>query len=154
MSKLVKIILGTTALLLVSLAYAQRPPELNERGEAYMRVNINPTDVPPMVNINPFEQVPRVEVTRMPEVQIRPAAPSGCNDRQNFRTGIGSSISGPLMLTYVNIPEQVTVTLADANGSQSVNLSSAGQITTAIFLQPDQRLDFDSPILFSGCQPN
>ena len=153
MSKVAKTLLGAAALLVFSLAYAQRPPELNERGEAYLRVNINPTDAPPMVNINPFNQVPRVEVTRMPEIQIRPTA-SGCNDRQNFRTGIGSSISGPLMLTYVNIPQSVTVTLADPNGSQSIDLSSAGQITTAMFLQAGQRLDFDSAVMYSGCQPN
>jgi hypothetical protein len=89
----------------------------------------------------------------MPEIQIKPT-PSGCDDRQNFRTGIGSSISGPLMLTYLNIPQQVTASLSDANGSQSINLSSAGQITTVIFLQAGQRLDFDSAIMYSGCEPN
>jgi hypothetical protein len=152
--RLAKLLLGATALLLVSLAYGQRPSELNDRGEAYLRVNINPTDVPPMVNINPFNQVPKVEVTRMPEMQIKPAAPSGCADRQNFRTGIANSISGPLMLTYLNIPQQVTATLADPNGSQSINLSSAGQITTGIFLQADQKLNFDLAVIYSGCQPN
>jgi hypothetical protein len=154
MPRLAKLLLGATALLLVSLAYGQRPSELNERGEAYLRVNMNPTDVPPMVNINPFNQVPKVEVTRMPEMQIKPTAPSGCANRQNFRTGIANSISGPLMLTYLNIPQQVTATLADPNGSQSINLSSAGQITTGIFLQADQRLNFDSAVIYSGCQPN
>jgi hypothetical protein len=58
------------------------------------------------------------------------------------------------MLTYLNIPQQVTATLADPNGSQSINLSSAGQITTGIFLQADQRLNFDSAVIYSGCQPN
>ena len=154
MPRLAKFLVGATALLLVSGAYGQRPSELNERGEAYLRVNINPTDVPPMVNINPFNQVPKVEVTRMPEMQIKPAAPSGCANRQNFRTGIANSISGPLMLTYLNVPQQVTATLADPNGSQSINLSSAGQITSGIFLQADQRLNFDSAVIYSGCQPN
>ena len=50
MPRLVKLLLGAMALLLVGLAYGQRPSELNDRGEAYLRVNINPTDVPPMVN--------------------------------------------------------------------------------------------------------
>jgi hypothetical protein len=148
------ILLGATALLLVSLAYGQRPPELNERGEAYLRVNINPTDVSPMVNINPFNQVPKVEVTRMPEMEIKPAAPSGCADRHNFRMGIADSVSGPLMLTYLNIPQHVRATLADSNGSQSINLGSAGQIATGIFLQADQKLTFDSAVIYSGCQPN
>jgi hypothetical protein len=34
MPRLAKLLLGATALLLVSLAYGQRPSELNERGEA------------------------------------------------------------------------------------------------------------------------
>jgi hypothetical protein len=34
-----------------------------------------------------------------------------------------------------------------------MNLSSAGQITTAIFLQANQRLDFDAEIMYSGCRP-
>ena len=154
MPRLANILLGATVLLLVSLAYGQRPPEVNERGEAYLRLNINPTDVPPMVNINPFNQVPKVEVSRMPEMQIKPAAPSGCADRQNFRTGISNSISGPLMLTYLNIPQQVTATLAGPNASQSVDLSSAAQIMTGIFLEADQKLNFSSAVIYSGCQPN
>jgi hypothetical protein len=151
MLKLVTILLGATVLLLVTLANAQRPPELNNLGEAYMRVNINPTNIPPMVNINPFDQVPRVEVTRMPEIQIKPAA-SGCENRANFRTGIGNSISGPLVITYLTVPEQATVTLADGNGSQSIDLNSTGRITTAIYLQAGQRLDFNSAVMYSGCE--
>ena len=148
MSKLAMILLSATVLLLVSLAYGQRPPELNDRGEAYLRVNMNPTDVPPMVNINPFGNVPSVEVTRMPEIRVNT---SGCG---NFRTGIGNSISGPLMISYLNIPGEAKVTLVGPNGNQSVSLGPDGQITTAIFLQAGQRLEFGSAIMYSGCQPN
>jgi hypothetical protein len=154
MRSLGKVLFGATLLLLVSWAYGQRPPESNERGEPYLRVNINPTDVPPFVNINPFNQVPKVEVTHMPDMQIKSAAPAGCADGRNFRTGISNSISGPLVLTYLNIPQQVTATLADLNGSQSVKLEPAAQITTGIFLQPDQKMNFSSAVIYSGCQPN
>jgi len=131
--------------------HAQRPPELDTTGAAYLRVNINPTDIPPMVNINPYETVPKVEITRLPEIRI-PA--SGCQNRQNFQTGIGRSISGPLMITYLHLPQQTVATLTDGNDSHSMNLGAAGQITTAIYLQPNQRLDFDSEIMYSGCRPD
>ena len=134
-----------------TLVHAQRPPELDDTGAAYLRVNINPTDVPPMVNINPYATVPRVEVTQMPEVRV---PPSGCQNRQNYQTGIGRSISGPLMVTYLHLPQQTTVTLADGAGSHSMNLGAAGQMTTAIFLQANQRLEFDSEIMYSGCKPD
>lgn len=134
-----------------TLVHAQRPPELDDTGAAYLRVNINPTDVPPMVNVNPYGIVPRVAVTQMPDIRV-PA--TGCQNRQNFQTGIGRSISGPLMITYLHLPQQTTATLADAAGSHSMNLGAAGQVTTAIFLQPDQRLEFDSEIMYSGCRPD
>lgn len=149
-----KALLFVNVLLLVSIcmavAYAQRPPETDATGAAYLRVNINPTNVPPMVNINPNQAVPRVEVSQMPELRV---APAGCDNRRNFQTGVGRSIAGPLMVTYLHLPAQTTATLADANGSHSMNLGSAGHITTAIFLQPNQRLDFDSEIMYSGCRP-
>ena len=138
------------ALVLIGLAHAQRPPEIDETGAPYLRVNINPTDVPPMVNINPYQFVPRVQVTEMPQIRI-PA--SGCAQRQNYQTGISRSISGPLMITYLHLPEQTRVTLADPSGSHSMNLGAAEQIRTAIFLQPNQRLEFDSEIMYSGCRP-
>jgi hypothetical protein len=150
MTKRVKILLGGAAVLVAGLVYAQRAPEFNELGEAFLRVNINPTNVPPMVNINPYNLVPRVEVTRMPEIQFKMAA-SGCQDPQSFRTGIGKSISGPLMVTYLNFPQQAKVTISGSNGSQPVTLNPGAQITTAIFLQAGQRLDFDSAVLYSGC---
>ena len=134
-----------------TLVHAQRPPEIDNTGAAYLRVNINPTDLPPMVNINPYDTVPRVEVTRMPEIRL--PAP-GCQNRQNFQTGIGRSISGPLMVTYLHLPQQTTATLADDAGTHSMNLGAAGQVTTAIFLQANQRLEFDSEIMYSGCRPD
>lgn len=154
MSKVAKVglILNTTVLLLVliGLAHAQRPPELDQTGAAYLRVNINPTDVPPMVNINPYQLVPKVAVTEMPQIRM---TPQGCAQRQNYLTGIGRSISGPLMVTYLHLPEQTRVTLGDQGGSHSINLGTGGQITTAIYLQSNQRLEFDSEVMYSGCRP-
>jgi hypothetical protein len=57
------------------------------------------------------------------------------------------------MITYLHLPEQTRVTLGDAAGSHSMNLGPAGQITTAIFLQANQKLEFDSEIMYSGCRP-
>lgn len=152
MSKQVKLLLVAAAVLIVGLAYAQRPPDINQYGENYLRVNINPTDLPPMVNINPYNQVPRVEVTRLPEIQFK-APPSGCSDHGLFRTGIGKSVPGPLMLTYLSIPQPARMTLAGPNGNQSISLNSGAQIPTAIFLQAGQRLDFDAVVFYSGCLP-
>jgi hypothetical protein len=45
------------------------------------------------------------------------------------------------------------VTINDRNGNHSMNLSQAGQITTAIFLEPGQTLNFDSDVMYSGCRP-
>jgi hypothetical protein len=155
MTNSAKALVSVNVVLLVSLfmavAHAQRPPETDATGAAYLRVNINPTNVPPMVNINPNQAVPRVEVAQMPELRV---APAGCDNRRNFQTGIGRSITGPLMVTYLHLPAQTTATLADANGSHSMNLGSAGHITTAIFLQANQRMDFDSEIMYSGCRPD
>jgi len=137
-------------LVLMGLAYAQRPPETDDTGAYYLRVNINPTNVPPMVNINPFQTVPRVAVTEMPETRI---IPMGCENRRNYLTGIGRSISGPLMITYLHLPEQTRVSLSEGSGSHSINLGGAGQITTAIYLQSNQRMDFDTEIMYSGCRP-
>jgi hypothetical protein len=136
--------------ILIGLAYAQRPPEYDGSGAAYLRVNINPTEVPPMVNINPNQTAPRVRVTEMPAVRVPPV---GCENRQNYLTGIGRTISGPAMITYLHLPEQTRVTLNGAGGSHSINLGSSGQIRTAIFLQANQRMDFDTEIMYSGCRP-
>jgi hypothetical protein len=154
-SRFAKLMLALTVLFAGSYlgmqVHAQRPPETDASGAAYLRVNINPTDVPPMVNINPDQFVPRVEVTRMPEIRI--PAP-GCQLRQNFQTGIGRAISGPLMITYLHLPPQATATLADASGSRSMDVGQAGQITTAIYLQPGQSLNFNADVMYSGCRPD
>src|SRR5207247_11251889 len=131
--------------------HSKRPPELDAKCAEYMRVNNNTTDIPTMVNINLYETVPKVEVTRLPEIHV-PA--SGCQSRQNFETGIGRSISGPLMITYLHLPQQTVVTLAAETDSHSMNLGAAGQITTAIYLRSNQRLDFDSEIMYYGCRPD
>ncbi|HYR42818.1 MAG TPA: hypothetical protein VER98_07345 [Terriglobia bacterium] len=157
MSTFVKALLVLNLLLagtyLGSLVHAQRPPETDATGAAYLRVNINPTDVAPAVNINPYETVPKVEITRLPEIRLQTAT-SGCQSRQGFRTGIGRSISGPLMITYLHLPQMTTATLSDATATYSMNLGAAGQITTAIFLQSSQTLEFDSDIMYSGCRPD
>lgn len=135
-------------LLFIAVAHAQRPAELDSTGAAYLRVNINPTNVPPMVNINPNGNIPRVDLSK--DVRI---APSGCQNRQNFQTGIGRSIAGPIMVTYLHLPPQTTVTLNEGSGAHSMNLSQAGQITTAIFLRAGQDLHFDTDVMYSGCRP-
>jgi hypothetical protein len=154
MSKWLKTVLAAiiviAVLIFITIAHAQRPAELDSTGAAYLRVNINPTDVPPMVNINPNGGVPRVEVIQMPELHI---ARAGCQNGQNYQTAIGRSISGPLMVSYLHLPPQTTVTLNDRIGSHSMNLSQAGQITTAIFLESGQTLSFDADVMYSGCRP-
>jgi hypothetical protein len=153
MPKMTPGFIATTFILIlavISWTYAQRPAETDATGAAYLRVNINPTNTPPMVNINPFQTVPRVAVTELPELKI-PA--TGCANRRNYQTGIGRSITGPMMITYLHLPEQTRVTLGDASGSHSMNLGGSGQITTAVFLQPNQRLEFDNEIMYSGCRP-
>jgi len=158
MSKTAKTVLCAIIPLLVltwiaaGVGHAQRPAELDPTtGAAYLRVNINPTNVPPMVNINPYQTVPKVQVAEMPEIHV---APAGCNNRRNFLTGVGRSVTGPLMITYLHLPEQTRVTLGDPGGSHSMNLGPSGQITTALFLQAYQWFDFDSEVMFSGCRPD
>jgi len=167
MSKATKIAIAVyvTLLVLIFIAagHAQRPPELDSTGAPYLRVNINPTNVPPMVNINPngFPPVvninpnnmtPRVEVTRLPDIRV---APGGCQSRQNYVTGIGRSVAGPLMVTYLQLPANTTtVTLNDGGGTHSRNMNQAGQITSAIYLRAGQTLDFSSDVMFSGCRPD
>jgi hypothetical protein len=154
MSRLVKVLLVTNALLLIwnvaGSTYAQRPPDYDVDGQGFLKVNINPTNVPPMVNINPNQAVPRVEVTRMPEIRIPGSA---CDNRSNFQTGIGRTIGGPLMVTYLNIPQQTTVTLSGRGATESINLGSTGQITSAIFLEAGQTLEFNAAVIYSGCRP-
>src|SRR5207245_10700363 len=86
MKALLALNLLIAASYLVTSLHAQRPPELDATGAAYLRVNTNPTDIPPMVNINPYETVPKIEITRLPEIQM-PA--SGCHSGQLLETGLG-----------------------------------------------------------------
>jgi hypothetical protein len=166
MSKATKIALAVNVTLLVlifiAVAHAQRPPEFDATGAPYLRVNINPTNVPPAVNINPNGAAPavninpngaapRVEVTRLPDVRV---APGGCQSRQNYLTGIGRSVAGPLMVSYLQLPPNTTVTLNDGGAAHSMNMNQAGQITTAIFLRAGQSLDFNSDVMYSGCRPD
>jgi hypothetical protein len=138
-------------LVFIAVGHAQRPPELDPTGAAFLRVNINPTDVPPMVNINPGGAVPVVDVMHMPDIRI---APSGCQNRQNFQTAVGRSVSGPLVITYLHLPpQQTTVSLNSGSGTSSMNFGQTGQIATAIYLQAGQRLDFSSDVMYSGCRP-
>jgi hypothetical protein len=155
MSTAGKIVLAANVLLLITnvmtVVHAQLPPEADSTGAPYLRVNINPTNVPPMVNINPNQSVPAVRVTEMPEIHM---AVAGCENRRNFQTGVGRSIAGPLRLTYLHFPPQTRVTLADSAGSHSMNFGTASEIATAIFLESNQRLEFDSAVMYSGCRPD
>lgn len=138
---------------LSSRSYAQRPPEFNQDGVPFLKVNINPTDIPPAVNINPDRSVPRVEVANLSELQVR-LAPSGCQDSRNFETRISNSVAGPLVVTYLNLTPQTTVTFADGlNPAQSLNFAATGPLSTSIYLQSGQRLEFNSSVMYSGCKP-
>src|SRR6476619_6410946 len=104
-SKSLKTLLVLNAVLLVWILFsatgnAQRPPATTPDGIPFFNVNINPTEVPPMVNINPHQMVPQVAVTELPKVAVYELpemrlAPVGCQDRRNFQTAVGRSIPGP-----------------------------------------------------------
>src|SRR5262249_61894844 len=121
MSKATKIALSVNVTLLtlvfIAVVHAQRPPEIDSTGAPYLRVNINPTNVPPMVNINPNgfpplvninpnNTAPRVEVTRLPDIRV---TPGGCQSRQNYLTGIGRSVAAPLMVTHLQLPPETSI---------------------------------------------
>src|SRR5580704_16620231 len=74
--------------------HAQRPPQANSDGVAFLPVNINPTEIPPLVNINPDGVIPDINVVKMPDIKF---PVSGCNDQRNFQTAIARSITGPLL---------------------------------------------------------
>jgi len=138
-------------LVFIAVVHAQRPPELDTTGAAYLRVNINPTDIPPMVNVNPNGQIPVVDINHMPEIHF---PSTGCQNGQNYLTGIGRTVPGPFMVTYLQLPPQTTmVTLNDVGGSHSMNLNQNGKIATAIYLRAGQSLAFDADVMFSGCRP-
>jgi hypothetical protein len=138
-------------LVFIAVVHAQRPPDLDSTGAAYLRVNINPTEIPPMVNINPNNQIPVVDINHMPEIHF---PSTGCQNGQNYLTGIGRTVPGPLMVTYLQLPPQAnTITLDDVGGSHSMNLNQAGKIATAIYLHAGQSLSFDADVMYSGCRP-
>jgi hypothetical protein len=43
----------------------QTPSPANADGTPFLKVNINPTDVPPIVNISPRGRTPEVDIRRM-----------------------------------------------------------------------------------------
>ena len=157
MSRTLKVLLVVNAVFVMWSVFAapgraQRPSPVNPDGIPFFNVNINPTDTPPMVNVNPYGNIPKVEVTRMPEIQI---APNGCEDRRNFQTGVGRSISGPLVVTFLTAPADTVVSLTGGEDrSRSFTLTNSMSLSTAIYLGSGQRLDFGSDVMYSGCQPN
>lgn len=151
MQRTIKVLLTLNAVLLIVFLFgrnlrAQLPPQVNSDGVPFFNVNINPTNVPPMVNINPYSTIPKIEVTQMPPLAV---APSGCADRQNFQTEVGRAISGPIVVTYLNVPPQTQASF----GAQRVVLSNTTQLATAIYLRAGQQLAFDSDVMYSGCRP-
>ena len=163
MQKTLKVLLALNVLMLVwnltSTVNAQRPAQTTDDGVPYLKVNINPTDTPPMVNINPHQFVPKVEVTQMPAMQM-PAImrvavnPAGCNNRQNFMTGAGRTINGPFVLTYLNAPPQTQGMLRNSQGGdRRLTLSNSAQLGNAIYLNAGQSFTFDVDVIYSGCQP-
>ena len=160
MIKSLKVILVLNAALLAwsllgTTGRAQRPPQTNPDGTPFLPVNINPTDIPPMVNINPYGEPARVDVIRLPEIRLPEirVVPSGCDNRENFMTAVGRSIVGPIVVTYLNVGPQAPVTLVTAQAaSQRITLSNT-QLATAIYLRPGQQMNFDADVMYSGCRP-
>jgi hypothetical protein len=134
-----------------TLLFAQRPPETNPLGIDYLRVNINPTPIPPLVNINPPGEAPRVEVVRMPEIVVPPA---GCDDAANFETAVGQAVTGPILLSYLNPGQVGAITFVDtANNSYRVTLGTSPLVGSGIYLRSGQRLEFGTAVMYSGCRP-
>ena len=151
MAKTVRALLLLNAVLLVALLLgknvrAQLAPQTSAEGVPFLPVNINPTNIPPMVNVNPYGVVPKVEVAQMPPLAL---VPSGCEDRQNFQTDVARTIIGPIVVTYLNAPPQTQATL----GTQRVTLANPTQLATAIYLRAGQQLGFDNDVIYSGCRP-
>ena len=79
--------------------------------------------------------------------------PNGCDNPRNFETGVSRTVSGPLRLTFLNSSQTATITFVDsADRNYRVTLNSAVPLGSSIFLRSDQKLEFDSPILYSGCR--
>ena len=154
MQRSLKVLLGLNAVLLLVLLLgrnvrAQLPSPTNPEGVPFFSVNINPTNVPPMVNINPYGAPPKVAVTEMPPLPPVAIVPAGCTDRQNFQLEVARIIAGPIVLTYLNAPPDTQASL----GSQRVALSTPSQLASAIYLRSGQQLSFDKDVMYSGCRP-
>ena len=156
MSKLLTLLLVVNIGLFVwsgweASTFAQQPPETDPTGVPFLKVNINPTQVPPVVNINPPGRTPQVEVTRMPALAV---AAAGCDTGNNFETGVGSSVSGPIALGFLNLAQPASVTFVDGDrGNFTITLNTAPQLGSAIYLRAGQSLEFGSNAIFSGCRP-
>jgi len=153
MSRLLTILviagIGLAAWSFSETTFAQRPPEFTEEGVPYLRVNINPTPIPPVVNINPGGYQPAVQVTRLPEI---PIPPDVCDTARNFETGIGRSVAGPISLSFLSLTQPGHVTLVDgSNRSSKIPLDA--QLNSIIYLRAGQQLEFDSDAMYSGCRP-
>ncbi len=161
MTKGLKALLVLNALLLLCIVlgvtvHAQRPAATNADGTPFLPVNINPTEVPPMVNVNPNGEPAKVDVVgmgdiRLPDVKV---TPSGCDSRENFHTAVGRSIAGPMVLTYLNLASQIQATLVSSGAdNQRFTFSNAATLASAIYLRAGQQLTFDNDIMYSGCRP-
>jgi hypothetical protein len=154
MQRTLKVLLTLNAVLLLVLLLghnvrAQLPSATNPEGVPFLSVNINPTNVPPMVNINPYGAPPKVVVSEMPPLPPLAILPAGCTDRQNFQLEVNRTIVGPIVLTYLNAPPQTQATL----GSQHVSFANSSQLATAMYLRAGQQLVFDKDVMYSGCRP-
>ena len=135
----------------VTTTHAQLPPDTSPDGVPYLKVNINPTPVPPLVNINPSGQVPLVEVSRMPEIKILPKA---CENPANFDSRVGRTVSGPISVTFLMVPQAVDMTFVDSSGtSHRIPFNPANQFGSAIDLKAGETLAFNSDVMYSGCRP-
>ena len=138
----------------------QSPPPTNFEGTPFLPVNINPTNVPPMVNISPngrtpevdIRRIPAVNVSRLPEVTV---TPNGCEDPVNFLTDIGSAIQGPFLVTYLNLNEGIQTSFSNGSGGGNVevDLTPDAPLATGLYLGSGQVLTFSDAILYSGCNP-
>jgi len=134
----------------VTTTHAQLPPESTPDGVPYLKVNINPTPVPPLVNINPSGFVPFVEVSRMPEIKIPPSA---CENPANFDSKVARTVSGPISVTFLMVPQAGDMTFVDSTGAHRIPFNPANQFGSAIDLRAGETLEFNFDVMYSGCRP-
>lgn len=138
------------ATIWMSTTHAQRPPDADQEGVQYLKVNINPTAEPPLVNINPYGVIPQVDVARMPQVQVPPGP---CDDPTHFESGAARSVSGPIKLTFFAMNQPGKMTFVDgAGGSHEFSFNSSNAFGSVIQLKAGESLEFDSEVLYSGCR--